>query len=113
MVNTHLTINLIQFIWPKKRKSIIYCAKVVLVSLLCIYLFIVIFMVCFCACVCARAQGAGLSQRLTWSNARDISVSVTYPSWIPSFTVEKHQHSNPGKATSEAGSDVSFWESRR
>lgn len=68
-------------------------------------LFILIF-VCICILYgCVRWGGA--FQQLTWSSSRDISV-YQFPTRLgyPSFTVEKHQHSNPGKAASEAGSDI-------
>lgn len=62
--------------------------------------------VILCVCMCA---GVGLSRCLTWCNTRDISVSQLPTRLVySSFTVEKHQHSDPGKATSEAGSDTSF-----
>lgn len=64
--------------------------------------------------IITAAMGAevGFYRCFSCLNSREISVSrlPTRPGYS-SFTVEKHHHSNPGKATSEAGGDISLKES--
>lgn len=72
-----------------------------------------LFMVIFCMYHRLCPVGWGFPASDVIQLSRYFSLSVSYRLGYPSFTVEKHQHSNPGKAASEAGSDIYSKKSHR